>query len=188
MPTYIIAEQDLIQQDLSHYGKILSPGLVSDELPLDLPSCFKNANPYTDCKFRFGRVTGQWLSPAITDDYAKLGAAFDKSAKALIGDVNKGDQFWGQQLGDLVAEYRKPRSYNFSYDLHDTVDDNLLRHSSASIWASSPSFPRGYGYGLDADGAAAPSVSPEAVRSAMDGLRSQINVEEIRRRLDSGTQ
>jgi hypothetical protein len=66
------------------------------------------------------------------------------------------------------------------------LDENLLRYSDASVWVALTSLKRGYGYALDADGSAAPSLSAAALKEAIDGSkRPQINVNDLRRALET---
>ena len=186
LPTYIITDEKLIASDLRQYGEIATIGAVTEELPLDLPDCFRNGTPYSDCKFRYGRKTGKVLSAAETDIYAQLGAALDKRIRALMGarGSKSGNEFYGDD-GDFAKGFRKIADYLYA-DLIGEVDERLLRYSSASFWARSASFPRGYGYALDADGGAAPSVNAATLKTVTDGLsKSQISVEELRRRLNA---
>jgi hypothetical protein len=168
LPSYIIADKEAIAKDQREHGEIVSFGAVTEELPLDLPDCFRNGAPYSDCKFRFGRKTGKALSAAETDIYAQLGAALDKKTRALIAaqSSQRSNEFLDDTYGSETRGFRRIAG-EFS---DGSVQERLQRYSSATFWARSLGFPRGYGYALDADGSADPSVSPATVKTAIEGL------------------
>jgi hypothetical protein len=185
LPTYIIADQSIISSNMRQYGKVIEPGAATEQLPLDLPNCFKNANPYTDCAFRFGRKTGKTLPAAETETYRQLGMSFDRAVRALESPPTT-ERFLGQDRGELVRGFRETTGYSLESDLRNSVDEGLLRYSSASIYVRLSSFPRGYGYGLDADGGAAPEVSAAALKAVLDGSSTpQIDVEQLRQIMNS---
>jgi hypothetical protein len=70
LATYMIVYQD--------YDPSLvpgEPGFATEELPLELPKCFRNGTPYSDCVFRYGRESGKPLSREATVNYRLLGIA-----------------------------------------------------------------------------------------------------------------
>ena len=189
MPTYVIFDKQGMEEARRQGDKPSPDGWVSEELPLDLPDCFKNGNPYTDCVFRFDRITGKLLTPEQTNMFARLGMAIDKKLRKETGPVV--DEFY-----DSDDELEEARGFRRSEGFADYVlaDPKLRRllfgkkgYSNGSFWARSASLPRGYGYALDADGSLGPSVSEAAVASAISGSKKpQISVEELRRRLNEG--
>lgn len=213
LPTYIIADEQEVTRQLREHGE-LSEGSITEEMPLDLPGCFRNGTPYNDCVFRFGRKTGKVLTAAETATYAELGAALDKWTRAIIAAGNyAADKLWDcdghRPCSDLG--FRKPSAYYLnSYssercprklpDCHEPMlTDNVVfsgikfsdwqrlsRYSSVQWWVRSSKLARGYGYALDANGEADPGLSADSVKAAMDNLsKSQINVEELGRRLNA---
>ena len=94
-PTYIIIYK---REELVENKNASEAGTLTEEMPFDLPDCFKNANPYSDCKFLFGRKTGKVLSKKETKIYKELGATLDRSAKANV-PVSLSD--WGE-----ISEFR----------------------------------------------------------------------------------
>jgi hypothetical protein len=184
LPTYIVVYRDLYAENMRQYREIRDSGVVSDELPLDLPDCFKNANPYTDCQFRFGRITWKPLTAAQTDAYKRLGAAIDKLMEVKIKDVPATEQFWSE--GDDFRKGFRQTSGHAAIDVSEAFPEDLRRFSSTSFWVRSTSLPRGYGYALDADGGAGPDINPAALKAAAAGLsKSQIDVEHLRNILNS---
>jgi hypothetical protein len=184
LPTYILVDRALIKENMRQFGKVVEPGTVSDELPLDLPDCFKNANPYTDCRFQFGRVTGKALTAAQTDAYKRLGAAIDKVMGDKIRSIKGTEEFFGQgEDEEYIKGFRRTVLVS---ETDGAIPEDLQQYSSASIWVRSTRLLRGYGYGLDADGAAGPDVNPAALKAATEGLsKSQIDVPHLREILNS---
>jgi hypothetical protein len=179
LPTYIMVYRDQYTENMRQYGKVQDSGVVSDELPLDLPDCFKNANPYTDCQFRFGRITGKPLTAVQTDAYKRLGAAIDKLMQVKIKDVPATEEFYGE--GDDFRKGFRQYSGSAAIDVNEAFPEDLRRYSSTSFWVRSTSLPRGYGYALDADGGAGPDINPAALKAATAGLsKPQIDVQRLR--------
>jgi hypothetical protein len=178
LATYMIVDREMIKQRSDE------PGAATEELPLELPSCFKNANPYTDCVFRYGRKTGKKLSSEETGIYQMLGAAIDAilAKEARRKPANEGI-LGGSKEEELVAGYRKFAGQGIPDG--QQLDEKLGRYSSLSIWTGSSKLPRGFGYALDADGAAGPSLSAAAMEAAVGGLaKSQISADDLKRALD----
>ena len=92
LPTYIYIDKEELARELREDPDRKDPafgaGSINQEAPLDLPDCFKNGTPYSDCVFRFGRKTGKALTAAETTTYANLGAALDKWTRAMIATGN----------------------------------------------------------------------------------------------------
>jgi hypothetical protein len=182
LATYMIIDRELIRQ------RSEEPGAATEELPLELPACFKNANPYSDCVFNYGRKTGKKLSGEETETYRKLGAAIDTS---LTNEIKRSpppqkDEFFGSSEGEaLIKGFRKYAGRGLPDD-GPQLDEKLARYSSFSLWIRSSALPRGYGYALDADGAAGPSLSAAAMSAAIGGLsKPQINTDDLKRALDA---
>jgi hypothetical protein len=179
LATYMIVDSKLIEQ------RSEEPGAGTEELPLELPSCFKNANPYTDCTFNYGRKTGKKLSSDETETYRKLGAAIDAM---LANEVRRSPQaseefYGGSNQEELIAGYRKSAGLPNGAS---QLDERLARYSSLSLWVHSSKLPRGYGYALDAEGGAGPSLSAAAMDAAISGLsKSQMSADDLKRALDA---
>ena len=182
LPTYMIINREMIEQ------RSEEPGAATEELPLELPSCFKNANPYTDCVFNYGRVTGKKLSAAETQTYKQLGAAVDAIMANQVkgGSSAKPEEFYGASPDEeLIAGYRKYAGQGLPSD-GPQLDAKLGQYSSFSLWIQSSSLPRGYGYALDADGSAGPSLSAAAMAAAISGIKKpQMSADDLKRALES---
>jgi hypothetical protein len=180
LATYMIVDRKAIEarsEDL---------GIATEELPLELPPCFKNAHPYTDCVFRYGRKTGKKLSDEETEIYRHLGAAID----AALGDEVRRSppatgEFYSASEDESHAGYRKYQVYGLP-DGGSQLDETLNRYSSLSFWVRSSRLPGGFGYALDADGGAGPSLSAAAMSAAISGIaKSQMSADDLKRALDA---
>jgi hypothetical protein len=186
LPTYILVDRAALKES-TRRGEVPDAGTVTDELPLDLPDCFKNAAPYSDCRFQYGRVTGKTLTAAETDSYKRLGVAIDKVMKLKLRDAAKTQEFYGDGEGEeLIKGFRHTEGGSVWAEADGAVPEDLLRYSSATFWVRSTELGRGYGYGLDSDGGAGPDVNPAALKAAAAGLlKPQIDPQRLRQILDS---
>lgn len=184
LPTYILTDPALAKANKREFKRMVEEGAISSELPLDLPDCFKNGNPYSDCQFRFGRMTGKPLTAAQTDAYKQLGAAIDKVMSAQIRGISGEEKFIGEEGG--LRGYRDTSGHVYIHLIDAATPEELLRYSSASFWVRSSKLARGYGYALDADGGAGPSVNPAAVKAATEQQsKPQIDPARLRQILNS---
>jgi uncharacterized protein YgiM (DUF1202 family) len=139
------------------------------ELPITVPACFKNGTPYSDCIFRYHPLSGAALSAEVTRLYRETG-------ERLL-----------QELRDPVR--RKSFKYFNDDDTYTKgmivigVEQERLNGgplSVASFYDYSSEFPEGFGYGLYADGTAAPGISAAAVRTAADPRRRRPQISQAR--------
>lgn len=191
LPTYIVvnsqANKDLKDHDLHMNNDI------THELPLDLPDCFRNGNPYSDCQFKFGRLTGKKLTVEETDIYHRLGAAYDMLAATFLSKTKTkdGQDFFDVDNGKIIETYdgmggSLARAWDCLFECETPeesgISELLLRYSSATFWARSSNFPRGYGYALDAEGGAGEDADPASVRAALQAVEKQnVSAEELGR-------
>ncbi len=177
----------------------LESGVVSDELPLVVPECFRNGTPLADCVWRYDIRTGRKIEKSKTARIKELGDAIDRTMKIAIAagticdlrpapnciaeyqsETDSGD---GETV--LVAKSLAPEGYGLAQVLlSETLGaDKLLEddHSITvgdrtvvdmlSFYDISPSLPKGFGYALNADGAAGPGTSVAGILAAHDGIR-----------------
>jgi hypothetical protein len=191
LPTYIIVNPAYLKGKPNPHDTFFN--VSPHEHPLDLPNCFRNGNPYTDCQFRFGRLTGKKLTEQETNIYHKLGEVYDSLAPNFLSKLKTkdGDDFFDVKDGKIVEEdgwLLRAGWCPFTvvdcdkFDSENGIDEFLLRYSSATFWARSTSFPRGYGYALDAEGGAGEDADPASVKAALLELaRHKITAEELTR-------
>ncbi|MGO9982922.1 MAG: SH3 domain-containing protein [Rhodomicrobium sp.] len=179
---------------------------VSDELPLSIPDCFKRALPYSDCEWNFDPLSGQRLRAGSREKFRRKGqrleemlaAQPDKAAKLAdkndLGEPTGGvdhetGEFNGTGDSELIKGSLAPAGYHLDTE-HKVIDGQPTEVLGiASVFDYSDEFPKGYGYALYANGAAAPAVSPDVAKAARDGLRrrSQVNVAFMRSYLSEGS-
>lgn len=168
LPTYVLADLKAVDADQ------MEAGTVSDELPLEVPDCFARGLPYTDCAMNYDIQTGEKLPPAQRDSLRELGTALERLLRQAVSEGIACDEFrrvdnrckpiekWGDGGGDdleLVKSALAPEGYLVT-DLSNTVaakarlPDRLLKLSMASFYDISTAFPAGFGYAINADGAA----------------------------------
>lgn len=181
LPTYQLIDPDMIA------SRSEEPGASTEELPLELPACFKNGVPYADCTFRYGRQTGKALSSETTESYRQLGAAINAALAAEVArDPSIKEELYGADPSEhLIAGFRKDNGRGLP-ESAASIDEKILRNSSFSFWVRSTKLSRGFGYALDADGTAGPSLSSEAMTRAVSGLRKpQVSADDIQQALDA---
>lgn len=170
-------------------------GDMTSEQPLVLPSCFKNANPYSDCVWRYSIKTGERLSDRSVEKFRNLGRAIEAGMKRgieLAASHAKGtrppgcrsdDGEWpcaprGAELSDdrgflptdgasviFTVSERLPAIDPASRP----IPDQVLKGQDATLFAVSPAFPRGFGYALNASGDAGTGPTKSALRYAAGG-------------------
>ena len=201
LPTYIVVNEHEFKRtfngkDVSKLSKEqlgwLEPGVVSDELPLALPPCFKGGQPYADCTWKYDIKTGKRLSEAETESYSAIGTALSGAIAAqsgwvvCIGPSENEDKCLRDTMGDtkdkemeLVALYLAAEGYwitglvsgdNGQKPSADGLSPSDIVLSKASFFDISPNLPSGFVYALNADGAAGPSPSAATIVAASDGV------------------
>ena len=124
---------------------------MSDELPLDLPDCFMNGTPYTDCDFKFGRKTGKALKPVRPKPIGASAPRSTRWSELRPRRLPSPRRFWARtRARRLVEGFRDANASDLSFGYGVELPDELARSSSLSFWVELDALPRGYGYALDA--------------------------------------
>jgi hypothetical protein len=184
LPSYIIANFKNIDEQRQEGGDL------TDELPLEVPDCFKRGLPYTDCTMNFDMHNGSRISAEQRQAFRDLGTAIDQAFRRAMAEGVACDEFrqvrnrckqmerWGDENTpdhDLVKNNLAPEGYFFNElsarlkDRNSRVPEHLLAISKASFYDVSNSLPLGFGYALNADGAASGEESGTG-KQAIDGL------------------
>ncbi len=163
-------------------------GVVSDELPLSIPECFKNGLPYSDCAWHFDPLTGRRLSESATAAYSRLGKQLEKrlASHREVGFCSS------HEVDPETDEYRDTADNEFIKGELCRTGEGLYEgkgRSEATFYSYANNFPGGFGYALYADGGAGPSASPALVRAALDGANKtpQVDPEELNKIWSAGS-
>ncbi len=88
-------------------------GIMSEELPLAVPDCFKNGTPHLDCDWRYGLLSGRKLSEAAPGRYrdARRGDRPRDAGEAQEHDLQAEGGSFGVQGGDLFRMSRRTSKF-----------------------------------------------------------------------------
>jgi uncharacterized protein YraI len=148
LPTYLIVHPS----NLARNAGRPAPGDLTNELPLDVPDCFKSGLPYTDCQMNYDLKTGRRLTAEQSNAFKETGRRIEAK---LRDPTTRRDFQYGEESsftrGMIIVGFRHTGILN------------------ASFYDYSSEFPKGFGYALNADGAAAPDPSAETKTLSLDG-------------------
>jgi hypothetical protein len=166
LPTYIVIRAS------DYRNRRADDTSLSGELPLDFPNCFARALPYTDCTWNYDAYTGRRLSQTRTQAFQSFGQRIERF---LSTKQNK-------------EECRSPVSDSVfmnkcSFQPEDVQRPPQLLNGMPTLYDYDTVFPKGYGYALDADGAAGPDREAATRRYAVDANRkaTSATIELLRR-------
>ena len=176
LPTFVMmsVEQRRQMEENGTPVEQWGPAVVSGEVPLDVPDCFKNGTPYSDCRFNYSPLTGV-KSDIIRDALWHLGAEIND---ALNHPSSR--QWWKEMtklpgmepdldhppIGHSRSGAFPPLSELLSLDTLSEQTPRYFGWNAISFVDYSPEFPRGFGYALYADGAAGPNPEVELLKLA----------------------
>lgn len=188
LPTYVVFDRRAMLEALERHdfdrmtdaqikACCSEEGLAHAEQPLDVPVCFKDGAPYSDCAWRYDVVTGRKLSDAETRRYRDLGRAIEAGmTRAMKGEIKAcGGKAVPSDDIDVRWPCKPARARSdtgflqpdakFVVDLikkhvdAGLVPQPLTRINKATFVDISPAFPRGYGYALMAEENGGPSIN-----------------------------
>jgi hypothetical protein len=165
LPTYL--KVDLEKMD-RHEAEA---GTATDELPLEVPDCFRRALPLSDCFMNYDFFTGEAISPVKRAALHDLGKTIEQLMNVAIARGTAcsefGDsaclskkEYGNDEQEDLVRGYLAAKGHHLPTLLEATANSQekipkqLLDLCPATFYDFSPSFPTGFGYALFADGSA----------------------------------
>lgn len=149
LPTFISADVKRLKEQ----GKYAEAGVLTEELPLDVPDCFKGGLPYSDCDMNYDLMTGKRLSPKERERWREIGLKIEQALASR--EVRDNFRYLEDSRGPGATIY-----VGFQW--------GLAGEPSVSFWDYAEVFPKGFGYALFADGAAGPSPSDSAVKIALE--------------------
>ncbi|WP_416896391.1 MAG: hypothetical protein ACMVY4_12690 [Minwuia sp.] len=150
------------------------PGPITEEIPVELPDCFRRGLPLVDCRFDFHPITGAPMEPADTDRIAAAGERALAAGRALVA-AGKYSRPCTEQDTSRPAEDESCYSTG-SEGVRDYLTweyrVNMLHPEMVPLggfYRFGPAFEEGFAYAIMADGAAGPSASMESVDLALSG-------------------
>jgi hypothetical protein len=184
LATYILVDRKLLKP------KNNEPGALSAELPMSLPSCFRNGTPYADCAWNYDPLTGKKLPANASVAWPDMGQSCggdsrtDKQIWNAKEASTKIDQFMVGQKDTCASEEVRSRNPDdeliqgtisikcqFAAAVQTQPKDEMIAcKTAATLYDFSAEFPKGYGYALFADGPAGASVvNVDVVKAAFNG-------------------
>jgi hypothetical protein len=141
-----------------------------EELPFNVPDCFKNGTPLADCSFNFDPVTGKRMPPGVRQRFAAAERALDQVLSTRIAQGQfpaectcKRDRPISCKAG-AMGTCSAPRNRS---DFLRAADILTNVGSGEAVYEGGPfavdfssDFPRGYGYGMYADFPSGPKTPP----------------------------
>ena len=167
LATFVLADVDSIEK----YG--FDPFSMSGEYGLELPACFANGRPLSDCNFQHDPKTGKLLNAQTRKNIEGLAAATDNVSRDAIasGMFDRECADGGPVFPDCRTDfYPDEPDYEIIKGYRGREEPRGLNWPVAFIDVSDE-FPAGYGYPIFADGAAGPSADLDAAKIAVDPKR-----------------
>ncbi len=163
-------------------------GLITDELGIAVPDCFRNATPYLDCTWRYGMKSGRPTSLALQKRFKAYGESLDRQILDYIQNGNpgvktsEGEEHFPAQRGLYLGGWRynwfvKDADGSTYGELYEGQPDTfaipapLIENIDYTFFVAHPGFPRGYGYALCATGEKDSAASYASIESAFDRRR-----------------
>jgi hypothetical protein len=120
-------------------------GDTSDQVPLEVPICFRNGVPDLECDMKYDVFTGtrNHLDPDDAAEHQEYVRRDDKLIRSFIEEHQLSGVFWRQDMNaDSVFRDGGGRRHKFPDDILS------LGNNSYKILLASPALSRGYGYAL----------------------------------------
>lgn len=134
---------------------------IYEEIPLELPGCFRNGTPYLDCTWRYGLHKGVKFKSSKIARYKEFGRRLDeKFAQEISGQKKHENESRADPYLTQDGLFGEDQSLGMSYD-----------EAPVTFFDVSRSFPRGYGYALYATGEKDNAVSTASILAAFDGVK-----------------
>lgn len=196
LPSYVLVYPDELRKALkgkdrskltkAEIDALSESGVMTDELPLVVPDCFKNGTPYLDCNMRFGLTSGVPVRAVTAKRMRAFAQAWDRQ---VIDAIKSGKNLHVSAVSD-GGPYLPIAGYWGMNPLYDGQPKGVM--VPEAMWQTgdqfsmtwtviSPNLPRGYGYALHATGELGPAVSSWALRAALGQKRSQVSPASLRR-------
>lgn len=158
-------------QSPDYFGE---PGPITEEIPVELPDCFRRGLPLVDCRFAYHPITGVPLKADDTDRIAEAGRRALAAGRELISAGNYSRPCTEEDAARPVEDescYTTGSEAIRGY-LPWEYRVNALHPAMVPLggfYRFEPAFDEGFAYAIMADGAAGPSASMESVDLVLSG-------------------
>lgn len=155
-------------EELSRPDYFGEPGPISEEIPLQIPACFRRGMPLVDCRFAYDPLSGARLTAEETARIAAAGSRAHDEARALLAAGK-----YARPCG--AGDDSRPANDESCYDASGTGREYRISANHPAMlplggfYAFSPDFEEGFAYAIIADGAAGPSAEMDSVQLALGG-------------------
>ncbi|QIE55665.1 hypothetical protein G5B40_09535 [Pikeienuella piscinae] len=158
-------------EQLSQPDYLGEPGPLSQEYPVEIPACFRNGAPLSDCAFNFDPWSGARLTAEEAGRVAAAGARITERLQALLAAGKFAKPCAPGANADFddscFSDVESPSGYRGrAYNVGAVYPDLLPLNG---FYVFSDAYALGFAYSIGADGAAGPSASMESVRLAVSG-------------------
>lgn len=182
LPTVVLRDDAGIERvlagrdpDLVDDTELIDAGVLTDELPLAVPDCFKNGTPHRDCDWRFSERKGRQRTEGAIARFKAAGAALDEAMQAAIAaatanstpptGIARRDAFQGEP-----QTFRLPDAI-----LRTVVNGSPLAYQWFELGAH---LPGGYAYAIPPyDNERRPTLSVAATKEKLSGKKPMAQVD-----------
>lgn len=183
LPSYLVVDE----KSLREMG-FAEAGVLSEELPIDVPACFARGLPLSDCAFNYHPRTGVKLAAATRRRFAEMGAEIVAAMKQELAAGHFASECTCEAAQDFQRKCRVEKMGRCPDEQY--VVGNLGRENPSytppeeariGLFDVSPTLPLGFGYALFADGTAGPSgeVGSEQLVLAGQNRATQARIQAV---------
>lgn len=167
LATFVLADLDSIDR----YG--FDQFSMTDEFGLELPDCFANGRPLTDCNFQYDPMTGAALTDQVRSNVRGLGATTEAIARQAInsGMFDKECASGGPTFPDCRTDFYPDEPDNEIIKGYRGREEPQGLSWPVTFLDVTDEFPGGFGYAIFASGEAGPSADLDAEKIAVDPKR-----------------
>lgn len=170
--------------------ELIAAGVLTDEIPLAAPTCFRNGKPHVDCEWRYSERTGRQRTTGSIRSFARAGERLQETMADAIAKATEGGSGAERIVPTGIARSESfigtPKTFKLPVEqLKSLIGSQPLPYA---WFALGPTLPDGYGYALDPNGnSRRPSLSAAATEDKLGGSThvSQIDADAIDSSLSS---
>jgi hypothetical protein len=171
--------------------ELITAGVMTDEIPLAVPQCFRNGKPHIDCEWRYSERTGRQRTQGTIRSFAKAGERLESAMDLAI--ANAAPEAKAQNNGSVPVGFARsehfvgtPKTFKLPVE---TLRSLIGGQPLAFSWFEfGPDLPNGYGYTVDPRGNdKRPTLSAAATEERLSGKKriSEIDADKLNDSLSS---